>query len=166
MCTWAISLDPWPNRTWGCARICFFQFCTSTLRPSRPIVMAEIHVWAMFLTTDSQRAYFFIYVNMLKNKGHKISRIFRTNWQKSSCLYVHQHAHAEQTHIPLDLFAKDTACMRKKNYVSLLLDLSAKYTALKLMYVKTCMRVETHWLLNITLTYGNQSAFAYRLPYL
>ena len=23
--TWAVSLDPWPNRTWGCARILFFN---------------------------------------------------------------------------------------------------------------------------------------------
>ena len=40
-----------------------------------------------------------------------------------------------KTHILLDLFAKDTACMHGKTHVDLLLDQSAKDTTVELMYV-------------------------------
>ena len=44
-----------------------------------------------------------------KNNTHKISCIFRTECQNNFCSYVHQHACAGKTHILLDLSAKDTA---------------------------------------------------------
>ena len=39
-----------------------------------------------------------------------------------------------KTHELLDLFANDTACTRGKTHVGLLLDMSAKDTAVELMY--------------------------------
>ena len=75
--------------------------------------------------------YIYIYVNLRKNNTQKISRIFRTECQ---------HACAEKTHILLYLFAKGTACTPKKNHLGLLLDLSAKDTALELMYINMHVR--------------------------
>ena len=45
-----------------------------------------------------------------------------------------------KTHILLNLFAKDTACMRGKTHVDLLLDLSAKDTAVELRYINMLVR--------------------------
>ena len=43
-----------------------------------------------------------------------------------------------KTDILLDLFAKDTACTRRKTHVGLLLDESAKNMAVELMYKHAC----------------------------
>ena len=51
----------------------------------------------------------YIYVNLRKNNTYKISRMYRTECQNSFRSYVHQHACAEKTHVLLDLSAKDTA---------------------------------------------------------
>ena len=84
------------------------------LRPFRLIGTAELHEGAIFFDivrfTDCHRA---IYVNLRKNNTQKMSRIFRTECQElpfvrtSTCM-------RGKTHILLYVFAKDTACMRKK----------------------------------------------------
>ena len=86
--------------------------------------------------TDCHRT---VYINLRKHNRHKISHIFRTECQKSFRSYVHQHACAEKTHVLLYFFAKDTACMREKN-LGLLLDVSAKDTAIELMYINMHVR--------------------------
>ena len=48
-------------------------------------------------------------------------------------MYINMHTW--KTHILLDLFAKNTACMRAEIHVGLLLDLSAKDAGVKLMYI-------------------------------
>ena len=137
-----------------------FQFCASMLRPSRHIGTAELHKGAILFDivrfTDRHRA---TYVNLRKNNTHKISRIFRTECQKSFRSYVHQHACAEKTHILLYLFAKDTACTREKTHLGLLLDLSSKDTAIELMYINMQVRGNFwNWqLLKIRLMYRNHA---------
>ena len=83
------------------------------LRPSRHIVKAELHEGAIFFDivrfTDCHRA---IYATCKKKNMHKISRIFRTECQKSFHCYIHLHACAEKL-ILLYLFAKDTECTHK-----------------------------------------------------
>ena len=79
---------PGLNRAWGFARI-WFQICTRMLRPSRCINMAELHVWALFSTLLNLQTAIGLYVYMWKNKRHTISRIFRTEYQKSFRSYVH-----------------------------------------------------------------------------
>ena len=46
----------------------------------------------------------------------------------------------EKTHVLLNLFAKDMACTRKKTHLGLLLDVSAKDTAIELMYINMHVR--------------------------
>ena len=97
-----------------------------------------------------------------QNNTHKISRIFRTECQNSFRSYVHQHACAGKTHVLLYLFAKDTAGTPEKNHLGLLLDLSAKDTAIELMYINMHVR-ETFGtdsyplVLKIRLTYRNHA---------
>ena len=90
---------------------------------------------AMFLTLLDLQTVIGIYVNMQKNKRHTISHIFKTDFQKS---FRSSTCTRQKTHIPLDLFAKDTACTREQIHLGLLLDLSAKDTAVELMYKHAC----------------------------
>ena len=85
------------------------------LHLSRRIGMAELHEGAIFFT-------------------RKISPIVRTECQKSFRSYVHQHACAEKNSRTF-IFVKDTAGTREKTHLGLILDLSAKDTALELMYI-------------------------------
>ena len=55
-----------------------------------------------------------------------------------------------KTHVFLYLFAKYTACTREKNQLGLLLDLSAKDTAIELMYINMHVRGNSR-------TFGNDS---------
>ena len=54
-------------------------------------------------------------------------------------MYINMHAR-KKTHVLLYLFAKDTACTREKTHLGLLLDMSAKDTALELMYINMHVR--------------------------
>ena len=45
-----------------------------------------------------------------------------------------------KAHVLLYLFAKDVACMREKTNLGILLDLSAKDTAIELMYINMHVR--------------------------
>ena len=45
-----------------------------------------------------------------------------------------------KTHVLLNLFAKDMACTREKTHLGLLLDVSAKDTAIELMYINMHVR--------------------------
>ena len=97
--TWAVSLDPWPNRTWGCARILFFnsaQACCVRLVASVRRNYTSLTRERFLLTLLDLLTARAIYVNLRKNNTHKISRIFRTECQKSFSSYVHQHACAEK----------------------------------------------------------------------
>ena len=65
-----------------------------------------------------------------KNYTHKISRIFRTECQKSFRSYVHQHACVEKfMYFYICLLKKWHA--HEKNHLGLLLDLSAKDTTIE-----------------------------------
>ena len=68
--------------------------------------------------TECHRA---VYVNLQKHNTHKISRIFRTECQKSFRSYVHQHSCAEK-----------------------LLDVNAKDTAIEFMYINMHVRGNSH----------------------
>ena len=56
-----------------------------------------------------------------------------------------------KTHVLLYLFAKDRACTREKN-LGLLIDVSAKDTAIELMCINMRMCGETHVLWELTAT--------------
>ena len=70
-----------------------------------------------------------------KNNMHKISRIFRTKCQKSFHSYVHQHACAEKLTYFYICLLKIYGMHAQNNHLGLLLDLSAKDTAIELMYI-------------------------------
>ena len=95
--TWAVSLDPWPNRTWGCVRILIFysaQACCVRIVAS----VRRNYTRERFFSTllDLLTAIGLYMSTCKKNNTHKISRIFRTKCQKSFRSYVHQHACAEK----------------------------------------------------------------------
>ena len=105
-----------------------FQFCASLLRPSRRIRTAGLFL--TFLDLQTAIGIGLLCVNLRKNNTHKISRIFRTECQKSFRSYVHQHACAEKfTYFYICLLKKWHA--RAKNHLGLLLDLSAKDAAVE-----------------------------------
>ena len=97
MRTWAVSLDPRPNRTWACARILFFNsaqaYAASVSSHRYDGITRGSDFFDIVRFTDSHRA---IYVNLRKNNTHKISRIVRTECQKSFHSCIHQHACAEK----------------------------------------------------------------------
>ena len=104
-----------------CASICCVRLVASVRR--------DFFLTFLDLLTAIYRA---IYVNLRKNNTHKISRIFRTECQKSFRSYVHQHACVEKcTYFYICLLKKWHACTRKKKFIGLLLDLSAKDTTIE-----------------------------------
>jgi len=111
--TWAVSLDPWPNRTWGCAHICF-----SILRMG--VASISSHRYGGITrgndVIDIVRFTDIIYICQLANKiKGKINHVYlETECQKSYRSYVHRYASAEKL-ILLDLFAKNTECTRENN---------------------------------------------------
>ena len=116
--TWAVSLDPWPNRTWGCAHFCF-----SVLRMDVASISSHRHRYGgitrgnnvidIVRFTDIHRS---IYICQLANKiKGKKSRIFR-NWVPKELPFVcTSTCNRGKTHILLDLFTKNTECTRGNN---------------------------------------------------
>ena len=96
--TWAVSLDLWPNCTWGVLLI-WFQSWARTLCPSCRIDMAELHVGAMFSTVLDLQTVIRLYVYMQKTKCKRFHVYLELNAKR-----------AWKTDVLLDLFVNDTAC--------------------------------------------------------
>ena len=109
---WAVSLDLWPNRTWGCAHIYF-----SVLRMDVASISSHRYggitrgndVIDIVRFTDIHRS------TCEQNKRQQKSRIFG-NWVPKELPFVRTSiCERGKTHILLDLLAKNTECTRGNN---------------------------------------------------
>ena len=90
-----------------------------------------------------------------KIKGTKTHVCLELSAKRAVRTYINKHAW--KTHILLDLFAKHTACIRAKTHVGFLLDLSAEYTTVKLMYINSTFHVL------LELTASKDKAYVWKL---
>ena len=112
------------------------QFCASMLRPSCRIGRTELHEGAIFFDIvrfpDSLRA---IYMSTCEKITRTKSHVYLELSAKRASICTYITCMHGKTHVRLYLFTKDTACTRKKIHLDLPLDLSAKDTAIELMYI-------------------------------
>ena len=152
-CTWAVSLDPWPNRTWGCARILFLnsaQACWVRLVASvqRNYTRERFCSTLLDLLTDCEK--------ITRTKSHVYLELSAK--RASVRTYINMHARKKLTFFYICLL-KIRHARAKKNHLGLLLDLSSKDTAIELMYINMHVRGNFwNWqLLKIRLTNRNHA---------
>ena len=111
------------------------------LRPSHRIGVAELYEGAIFLSTllDLLTA-IGLYMSTCEKMTHTKSHVYLELSAKRDSIRTTSTCMREKTHILLYLFAKDMACTCEKTHLCILLDLSAKHTAIEFMYINMHVR--------------------------